>query len=214
MYGYVYLTTNLINNKKYIGMHKAAHFDTNYKGSGILISEAFEKYGWDNFTCEVLKWCDTQLELRDSEKYFIEMYNALEDPNYYNIAAGGAGGDIFNHLPPEKQLNWREHTSQALMGKPKSEVHRKKIQLAAFKNDRSGENNPMWGKHRLAPNSGKKAYNNGLITKYLTEEESMQAMYSDFKPGGLPRYPKGTYQDRLKSQKEAKIKQLESELNI
>lgn len=72
----------------------------------------------------------------------------------------------------------------------------------------------MWGKHRLAPNSGKKAYNNGLITKYLTEEESMQAMYSDFKPGGLPRYPKGTYQDRLKSQREAKIKQLESELNI
>ena len=34
MYGYIYITTNLINGMKYIGKHKASMFDPAYKGSG------------------------------------------------------------------------------------------------------------------------------------------------------------------------------------
>lgn len=30
MFGYIYETTNLINNKKYIGKHKSNKFDKNY----------------------------------------------------------------------------------------------------------------------------------------------------------------------------------------
>lgn len=45
MYGYIYLTTNLINNKKYIGQHKATKFSESYKGSGSFITKAFKKYG-------------------------------------------------------------------------------------------------------------------------------------------------------------------------
>lgn len=59
MIGYVYLTTNLINGRKYIGMHKKTYFDENYKGSGKILRQAFDKYGWENFKCEVLEWCET-----------------------------------------------------------------------------------------------------------------------------------------------------------
>jgi hypothetical protein len=53
--GYIYITTNLINNKKYIGQHKSKSFDLNYLGSGKLIVEAIKKYGKDNFKTEVIE---------------------------------------------------------------------------------------------------------------------------------------------------------------
>lgn len=40
---YIYLTTNLINGKKYIGQHNGSIKD-NYLGSGVLLVKAIEKY--------------------------------------------------------------------------------------------------------------------------------------------------------------------------
>jgi hypothetical protein len=37
MYGYVYITTNLINNKIYIGQHKSETFDSEYIGKFLMI---------------------------------------------------------------------------------------------------------------------------------------------------------------------------------
>lgn len=45
MYGYVYKTTNIINGKMYIGQHKSEKFDESYKGSGVILTKALEKYG-------------------------------------------------------------------------------------------------------------------------------------------------------------------------
>ena len=57
MYGYIYITTNIINNKKYIGKHKSLEFDENYKGSGIRLNQAINKYGINNFTTIILEQC-------------------------------------------------------------------------------------------------------------------------------------------------------------
>lgn len=86
-YGYVYLTTNLINNKKYIGQHKSTKFDSNYLGSGLYITKAIAKYGKDNFSCSIIEWCYSIQQLNEQEEYWILFYNAVEDPNYYNISA-------------------------------------------------------------------------------------------------------------------------------
>lgn len=90
MYGYIYLTTNLINNKKYIGQHKYSkpEIDKNYLGSGKYICRAIHTYGISNFKCEILECCDTKEELALKEKYYISKFNAVNNINFYNIDDG------------------------------------------------------------------------------------------------------------------------------
>lgn len=89
MYGYIYETENLINGKKYIGKHVSDKFDLSYKGSGRLLKKAFKKYGFENFSCRILKECFSEEDLNDSEIYYIRLFNADIDNNYYNISSGG-----------------------------------------------------------------------------------------------------------------------------
>ena len=53
--GYIYITTNIINNKKYIGKRQKPEFDKNYKGSGRYLKNAINKYGIENFNTKILK---------------------------------------------------------------------------------------------------------------------------------------------------------------
>ena len=64
MYGYIYITVNLINGKKYIGQHKGI-FDSNYLGSGKLIRRAIKKYGKDNFIVSILEYAPTKEKLNE-----------------------------------------------------------------------------------------------------------------------------------------------------
>lgn len=108
MYGYIYLTENLVNHKKYIGMHKCSTFDTNYIGSGVLLNLAVKKYGKENFTCTILKSCDSKDELLQNEKDFICRYNAVESNEFYNIANGGQGGDLVSTLKGDRLKRYKE----------------------------------------------------------------------------------------------------------
>jgi hypothetical protein len=95
--GYIYQTTNLINNKKYIGKTNG-NKGRAYLGSGILLLKAIKKYGKDNFKNEIIYTTDSEEELRKMEKYYIELENAVENPTYYNLHEGGQGG----HIPKKK----------------------------------------------------------------------------------------------------------------
>lgn len=89
MYGYIYKTTNLVNNKIYIGQHKSSTFNFKYKGSGTILREAFKKYEKENFHVEILEVCETQEELNEKEIYYIDLYNSRNPDIGYNISQGG-----------------------------------------------------------------------------------------------------------------------------
>lgn len=90
MYGYIYITTNLVNNKIYIGQHKASKFEPDkYIGSGTLLAEAIKKYGIQNFKNELLCECRSQEELNEKEVYYIAIYNTTDRTLGYNIKLGG-----------------------------------------------------------------------------------------------------------------------------
>ena len=90
MVGYIYITTNIVTGMKYIGKHKSSVHHNWYVGSGSLLKKDIAKYGKDKFKSEVLEECDTIDDLNERERYWIEQYNAVDDPNFYNIADGGS----------------------------------------------------------------------------------------------------------------------------
>lgn len=90
---FVYLTTNLVNSKEYVGKHstnKKIEDDT-YLGSGVLISKAISKYGAKNFKREILHICSSEEEAFALEIKEIKERNAVESDMYYNLSVGGDG---------------------------------------------------------------------------------------------------------------------------
>ena len=128
-YGYVYLTTNLINNIKYIGMHKSEYHDKRYLGSGKLLMLAIKKYGVQNFKNEILHWCKTLDELCNKELETILEHNAHVSNDYYNIICTktpvliGKNNGFFGKKHSEKT---KAHLSELRKNNPWSESRRNK----------------------------------------------------------------------------------------
>lgn len=120
----VYLITNLINGKRYIGMDTKNN--PNYLGSGSLIVKAIKKYGKENFKKEILETCSTINELEKRETYWIEYFDALNDENFYNLAdVRKRGKNPFKNKTAEELKN--------IFDKIKSKERNKKIGKANSK---------------------------------------------------------------------------------
>lgn len=91
---YVYMHTNKINNKKYIGITGQERYWDRWHsdGSGYktqIFGRAIEKYGWDNFKHEILREVKTESEACELEQYYIQKYNSNNKDFGYNISMGG-----------------------------------------------------------------------------------------------------------------------------
>lgn len=166
---YVYLTTNLVNNMKYIGMHYG-ELDDAYLGSGKLLNLAIKKYGRDNFKKEIIKIANSAQENAQNEKEIIKEYNAIADRNFYNIHEGGFGGDTWSGQPEYIKEQRRQEISQRYSGagNPRygaflTEETKQKIRKnrdtkymltseyrQVMSKAMSGEKNGMYGKHHTS----------------------------------------------------------------
>jgi hypothetical protein len=91
----IYRTTNLLNNRYYIGMHSTTKVKDGYLGSGRRIKAEIKKYGKENFVREVLEELPSReaLKLREAEIVNDEL---LSDELCMNLKNGGEGG--WDHL--------------------------------------------------------------------------------------------------------------------
>lgn len=117
MYGYIYKTTNLLNDKIYIGKKKGK-FTEKYKGSGKYLKNAINKYGIENFKVEIIEYCETLEKQNEKEKYWIAYYRN-KNAEMYNIADGGDGGDLYSGLSDEDKKEWRKHNTFCKGFRPK-----------------------------------------------------------------------------------------------
>lgn len=119
----IYLLTNKINNKIYVGQTILDLKDRMQKGEGYKNSpylyHAIKKYGWQNFEYTILSVCSTLEEANILESKFIENYNTKNQEIGYNLKDGGSHG---KHSEETKLK-----ISLATTGRIVSEATRKKI---------------------------------------------------------------------------------------
>ena len=94
----IYMFTNKINNKKYIG--QSINIERRYYQHSInslnekcleyssYFYKAIRKYGFSSFSFEILEECE-QEQLDEHEIYWIKYYNTNNSEFGYNLTAGG-----------------------------------------------------------------------------------------------------------------------------
>lgn len=87
-YNFVYLTTNLLNGKQYVGDHCTNNIEDKYLGSGRTFLKALKKYGSENFKTEILEFFANKKEAFTAQEKYIIKYNTIS-PNGYNISPKG-----------------------------------------------------------------------------------------------------------------------------
>lgn len=129
--GTVYCITNLVNNRKYIGITTqlpsirwAEHLRSK-KGCTKLL-RAFNKYDKQNFTFEIIYQTLDMLYMNDMEAYFIQKFNTL-GKNGYNIDPGG------RHY--ERTEEYCKSLSKALKGIDRSNLKKPLLRI----NKKTGE---------------------------------------------------------------------------
>lgn len=92
----VYMHTNKINDKKYIGITRRNVNDRWMNGRGYqnqMFGRAIKKYGWDNFKHEVLYENLTKEEAEQKEIELIARYKSDNGDYGYNVEHGGNCSD-------------------------------------------------------------------------------------------------------------------------
>ena len=133
-FNYIYKITNKINGKIYIGKHSTDNLNDGYMGSGVVLRQVIKKYGVENFTKEILEFCDKEVELNDLEKHYIDKYKSTDKSIGYNLTPGGDGcPGFFNkgrkHTEEEKKKIGEsvKGDKNGFFGKHHSEETKKKI---------------------------------------------------------------------------------------
>lgn len=85
----IYKITNKINNKVYIGQtvnfrkRLSDYRNLHKKDNDRLITKAVKEYGIENFTIEIVEFCEPWM-LTSRENYWIEFFHAADERYGYN----------------------------------------------------------------------------------------------------------------------------------
>ena len=151
----IYLTTNLITGKQYVGRDK--NNNPKYLGSGLHLKRAINKYGKENFSKQIVACCSDFETLCLLEEYHIQLFKTMHPKGY-------------NHTPKsvgrEKGCIVSEETKKKMSISHKrywSKQPQKDRKPAKKKKDGLSEEH----KHRISlamkgKNTGKQSWSKGL----------------------------------------------------
>lgn len=148
----VYLVTNTVNGKQYIGQTSVSiesRWKTHcYNATGSKTRSAYplyhaiRKYGKNAFSISILDFAHTQAELNEKEKEFIAAYGTMYHDLGYNRHEGGNKPPIStpearakaaaSNRGQKRSLDVRLKMSAAMKGIPKSPEHREKCGKAVL----------------------------------------------------------------------------------
>lgn len=150
----VYKHTNILNGKIYIGITgQGAERRWRSGGKGykkcIAFYRAIEKYGWDNFSHEILFEGLDKGSAERLEQELIRDYRSNDSHYGYNIANGGKVGSVSEitkkRISETLKRNYKKE-NHPNYGKHYDDAFRKKLSIA-HKGINAGEQSPNYGKH-------------------------------------------------------------------
>jgi group I intron endonuclease len=186
----IYVVTNKINNKKYIGLtkqnpahnrwtqHKSYHNDAN---KTKVFYRAIRKYGSKNFSFDVIYQSEDKEHSREMEIYFIKLYETMT--RGYNMTEGGEG--IWGYkMSKEARIKmsskakersakpeWRRKQREMKLGKKRSEEAKKKTSKTLRERYKT-QDHPTLG--RKLSKDHKKKLSNAMMGVKKTKEEVLK----------------------------------------
>lgn len=149
----VYMHTNMINNKKYIGItcrsldERSGGSGCNYKDSSKFYKD-IQAYGWSSFSHDVLLSGLNLEEAKLKEKEMIALYNTTNPEIGYNIHQGGEMPPTMNGVDNPFYGDHRfAGSNHPMYGRKHTEEARKKMSKNHW--DVKGEKNPFYNDHRF-----------------------------------------------------------------
>jgi group I intron endonuclease len=150
----IYKWTNKLTNDIYIGQSVdlakifIRYFNLSYlkNRETLIISRALIKYGYSNFSLQILEYCDIA-DLREREQYYLDKLNPKY--NILKIAESSLGhklteetkAKISKSIFLKKKMGIYLNEKSALYGRTHSEETRALMAIKKF-----GANNPLFGK--------------------------------------------------------------------
>ncbi len=122
LHNIVYETTNILNNKIYVGCHSTDNIDDGYLGSGVAITRAIRKYGKGSFSRKIIHYTESIEEMYKIEAAIVDV-EFVERADTYNLKPGGYGGvigtkhteEMKKHLS-EVKLKFYENNCHSMKG--------------------------------------------------------------------------------------------------
>lgn len=141
---YIYKHTNLINGKIYIG--QTSQDPKKRWGNGISTYQhnehflnAIKKYGWENFSHEILLSNLSKDEMKYWEKYYIKYYDTQNPEKGYNIIEGGLES-------PFEEL-WKKESFRQKMSQQQSDLMKKRLENPEIKEKMRQSVKQYWEEH-------------------------------------------------------------------
>ena len=142
----IYIIRNNINGKIYIGQSvNIIERIKKHKYKGSLLYKSIIKYGWENFSYDILEKCSIY-ELDDKENFYIKKYNSTNKEKGYNILSEA------NENPIK-------------IGSKRTDEEKLKMSINQIK--KFGKDNPFYGKTHT--NENKKIMSELKKIKYTGE---------------------------------------------
>ena len=113
---YIYKHTNNINGKIYIGQtnnpdkrwgSNGEHYKPREEGTSHFYC-AIKKYGWENFSHEILATCESRDQANELEQYYIKTLDSTNPDIGYNLSSGGNIRDWYAQASDERKKEYQD----------------------------------------------------------------------------------------------------------
>lgn len=177
-YGFIYITTNLMNGKRYLGLKRfnGQHSWKDYFGSGVFLKEDIETLGKENFSRNIILICYSEEELNNAEYDLSVFFDVVESPDWYNVVYGGGSTSGYHHSETTKE-KIRE-SKQGMYNGSKNPMYGRPW----WDENTPQEKIDAWLKHKSEASAGSNNPNYGVV---CTDEKRNKLMNSNPNKKGL-----------------------------